>query len=190
MKLKKILALACCAVLLVCISVGATLAYLTDDDAVTNTFTVGKVEITLDEADVDDSTEGEDRDQANEYKLIPGGEYEKDPTVHVAAGSEEAWLFVKVVNGIADVEAEGETTIEAQMIANGWTAVEGADGYYSYKETVSAGEDIVVFSTFSIAEDVKQAALEACENIEITAYAIQAADLDTVEEAWTALGLN
>ena len=50
--LRKVLLLACSAVLLVCLSVGATLAYLTSNDTVVNTFTVGKVAITLDETDV------------------------------------------------------------------------------------------------------------------------------------------
>ena len=38
-KTRKILAMAACAILLVCISVGATVAYLTSTDTVTNTFT-------------------------------------------------------------------------------------------------------------------------------------------------------
>ena len=49
MKTKALLVLAC-AVMLVAASVFGTLTYLTDNDAVTNTFTVGKVNITLDEA--------------------------------------------------------------------------------------------------------------------------------------------
>ena len=53
-KLRKVLLLACSAVLLVCLSVGATLAYLTSTDTVKNTFTVGKVAITLDEVNVDE----------------------------------------------------------------------------------------------------------------------------------------
>ena len=51
-KAKKILVLVMSACLLVAVTIGATVAYLTDDDTVTNTFTVGNVQITLDEADV------------------------------------------------------------------------------------------------------------------------------------------
>ena len=48
-KLRRILLTLACAVLLVSLSVGATLAYLTSVTAeVQNTFTVGKVQITLD----------------------------------------------------------------------------------------------------------------------------------------------
>lgn len=50
----KALTLSLCAVLLVVTTVFATMAYLTSQDSVNNTFTVGKVEITLDEAQVND----------------------------------------------------------------------------------------------------------------------------------------
>lgn len=49
----KALLLTLCAALLVCATVLATMAFLTAKDAVTNTFTVGNVAITLDEAKVD-----------------------------------------------------------------------------------------------------------------------------------------
>ena len=49
-KLRKALTLILCAVALIAISVGATIAYLTDHASVQNTFTVGHVDITLTEA--------------------------------------------------------------------------------------------------------------------------------------------
>ena len=52
-KAKKVVALALCAVMLVVGSVAGTMAYLTSNDSVTNTFTVGNVVITLDETNVD-----------------------------------------------------------------------------------------------------------------------------------------
>ena len=51
-KLRRVLLLLACAVMLVSLSVGATLAYLTGKDEVVNTFTVGNVQIKLDEAKV------------------------------------------------------------------------------------------------------------------------------------------
>ena len=50
---KKVIALTLCAVLLVAASVLATVAYFTDKDSVSNTFSVGKVAITLDEKKVE-----------------------------------------------------------------------------------------------------------------------------------------
>lgn len=90
----KALLLTLCAVLLVAASVLGTMAYLTSTDTVTNTFTVGKVEITLDETDV--TNPNGPRVKANSYKLMPGTTYTKDPTVTVKAGSEESYVRMKV----------------------------------------------------------------------------------------------
>lgn len=90
----KALLLTLCAVLLVAASVLGTMAYLTSTDTVTNTFTIGKVEITLDETDV--TNPNGPRVQANSYKLMPGTTYTKDPTVTVKAGSEESYVRMKV----------------------------------------------------------------------------------------------
>jgi len=187
----KALALFLSAVLLVVTTVFTTMAFLTDTDKVTNTFTVGKVEITLDEAKVDEYgvlVEGAKRVQENEYKLIPGHKYVKDPTVHVAEGSEDCWLFVKVENGLVNAEAD-EDKIADQMKDIGWTLVSGTANIYSYKETVSAEEDVVVFKEFTLAGTADVASLKDAQ-IVITAYAVQADGFTTVELAWTAAGLQ
>lgn len=97
----KIMLLALCMVALIAVSVLGTMAYLTSTKTVTNTFTVGKVEITLDEAKV--GTDGKAltgdeavRVMANTYKLMPNGKYDKDPTVTVKAGSEESYVRILV----------------------------------------------------------------------------------------------
>ena len=149
----KALALALCAVLLVVSTVFVTMAYLTSKDSVTNTFTVGKVTITLDEAKVTadgEKVQGADRVKENKYHLIPGHFYVKDPTIHVANGSEECWLFVKVENGLANAEASGATSIESQMANKGWTKVEGTD-VYAYATKQAAGANVIVFDSFTIA---------------------------------------
>lgn len=95
----KALLLTLCAVLLVAASVLGTMAYLTSSAEVKNTFTIGKVEIKLDEAKVTADgipVEGAARVTANSYKLMPGNTYTKDPTVTVKAGSEEAYVRMKV----------------------------------------------------------------------------------------------
>ena len=91
----KALLLTLCAVLLVAASVMGTMAYLTSTDTVENTFTVGNVKITLDEAKVDtDGTPAApaERVKANSYKLLPGHTYTKDPTVTVIKGSESSYV--------------------------------------------------------------------------------------------------
>lgn len=93
----KALLLTLCAVLLVAASVMGTMAYLTSTDEVNNTFTVGNVKITLDEAKVNiDGTPvtPAERVKANEYKLLPGHTYTKDPTVTVKAVSESSYVRI------------------------------------------------------------------------------------------------
>ena len=186
----KALALALCAVLLVVTTVFVTMAFLTSKDTVTNTFTLGKVTITLDEADVNnDGTYVSNKDarvDANEYKLIPGHTYIKDPTIHVADDSEECWLFVKVENGLANAEAEGATSIASQMAAKGWAKVEGTD-VYAYATKQAAGADVVVFDNFKIAGTTDVSLYETAE-IVVTAYAIQADGFATAAAAWADAG--
>lgn len=199
---RKVLLLVLCAALLVSASIMGTMAYLTDSEANVNTFTVGKVYITMDEADVDEygvAIENADRVLANEYKLMPGHTYTKDPTIKVAEGSEDCWLFVTVANGIADIEGG---SIAAQMKENGWTKIEGTD-VYAYKEAVSANAEVPVFKSFTIKDDVTAETLKKYEpvttgegenevttysNITVTAYAIQKDGFTTASDAWKAAG--
>lgn len=180
---RKALLLSLCAVLLVVASVMGTMAYLTSTATVTNTFTVGDaVTITLDEVQVNpDGTPvtGAARVTENSYKLMPGHEYTKDPTVHVTGG--ECYVFVKVNNGLTSLEAEANT-IEAQMKANDWKAVTGVEGLYVYatgsetKTAVSgdpAATPLTVFEKFTIKDTAVRNDLTKASNIVIRAYAVQ-----------------
>lgn len=199
---RKALLLTLSALVLVAASILGTVAYLTSTTGpVTNTFTVGSVAITLDEADVNeygdlilDETETPvARVYSNEYKLIPGRTYTKDPVVHVQPGSEPSYIFVKVENGLTGIE--GPSTIASQMTANGWTLVPGETNIYSYKDIIDARaeqDDLTVFNNFTVSSAVTAEALstyttvEKIPNITITAYAIQADGL-TAEEAFDQL---
>ena len=195
----KALLLSLCAVMLVAASIFGTLAYLTDTDAVANTFTVGQVGITLDEADVNpDGTYKTDetaRVDANEYHLMPGNEYIKDPIVHVDESSEDSWIFVKVENGLSAFEAESVVgvyqSIANQISANGWTALEGVDGVY-YKEYAKdqKDKDLEVFAEFKIADNANDVEgwsyIPDTNDIVVTAYAVQADGFDNAAAAWEA----
>lgn len=151
MKKTKVLLTLACAILLVAASVMGTLAWLTDASAVKNTFTVGNIHFDeddglhgLDEAKVNlngepinnQNTVVEKKDAPrvveNTYKLVPGHEYTKDPIIHVAAGSEDCYLFVKVTNEISAIEDKSTTddkkTIAEQMGELGWMQVVDNDG--------------------------------------------------------------
>lgn len=206
----KALLLSLCAVLLVAASVLGTIAYLSDTEAVTNTFSVGSVTITLDEKDVDNDTNTADnvtvdgviRDKANGYKLLPGHQYDKDPIVHVDSTSEDCYLFVIVKNEIANIEsdADGDKKVADQIDANGWKKVgETADGsLYVYgtvadPTAVKGGENKTVFTTFKIDGDVTNTTLAGCagKTIVVTAYAVQVDGFEdnTASDIWnTAFG--
>ncbi len=191
----KILATALAAALLVTGTVFGTMAYLTDQDTVTNTMTVGNIDITLDEAKTDvDGTKvtPEERVQKNTYKLVPGHEYTKDPTVHVEADSEDSYVFVKVTNEIAGIEAaepDGYAPILKQITDNGWTALTGYDDVY-YKEYTSSTEtkNFAVFAKFKIDGDVDNAKLAeyAGKTIVVNAYAVQQDGFGSAGAAWAA----
>lgn len=176
-----------------------TLAWITaQSTVVTNTFTYGKVEITLDEAKVseygdllykdENKTELEDRVTANKYKLIPGEAYTKDPTVKVKSGSEPCYVYVEVNNGLKNVIVA--TTIEDQMKAKGWLQISGTNIWYynAVVDTLTEGEDIdlIVFESFKLADEIADIATVANNTITIKAYAVQSANLGTAEEAWAA----
>lgn len=99
---KKIVTLALVVAIAVMAIAGASLAYFTDTKTATNTFTMGNVKITLDEADIT-NPEG-DRVTENEYGIedvYPGAVLSKDPTVH-NTGKNPAYIraIVTIENGM------------------------------------------------------------------------------------------
>lgn len=201
MKKFKALLVVACALLLVAASVFGTMAYLTSKDTVTNTFTIGKVEITLDEAKVDlngTAVTPDERVKNNSYKLMPGHSYTKDPTVHVDAASEDSWIFVKVENGIADFEAAtsseegGYKKIADQIVAKGWTALDGVAGvYYKSYDKSTTGANLVVFENFKMADNANEVndwgnISADTTKVTVTAYAVQKDGFENANAAWTA----
>lgn len=194
-KKTKALMLVLCAVLLVTASVLGTMAYLTSTDKVVNTFTVGKVAITLDEAKVkEDGTPvaGAARVTGNAYHLLPGHTYTKDPTVHVQANSENSFIFVKVENGIEKYEAG--TTIAAQIADCGWQPLKddnNVDVKNVYYKTYTKSAEITnlpVFGHFTIADHADAADgwnnFSAETNVTVTAYAVQQDGFASAAAAW------
>ncbi len=130
------------AITLVVATVLTTIAFLTSSSAVSNTFTVGNVGIHMYESDVDadgkriaddPNINGDMKDSdGNNYHLIPGKTYDKDPTIYVSKNSDESYLFVKVRNNISTIEygnvtnvapesnSEDKPTIAEQLAKHGW----------------------------------------------------------------------
>ena len=135
--MKKGLILILSIVMVVCISISATLAYLfVETTPVENTFEYGDINITLDES------------EDLVLKMIPGNTITKDPTVTVLKDSEACWLFVKI--------DESTTTdfdkFMTYAIAEGWTLyntteagadinTDDNDSYWIYREVGAVTED-------------------------------------------------
>ena len=177
--MKKGLILILSIVMVVCISISATLAYLfVETTPVENTFEYGDINITLDES--------EDLD----LKMIPGNTITKDPTVTVLKDSEACWLFVKI----------GESTnfddFMTYEIADGWTALPGETNVY-YREVPATEAD----TEFAVLKDnkvlVKATVLKTELNaltegtmptLTFTAYAVQKDNVTSVADAWKLVG--
>lgn len=207
---RKVLMLVLCAALLVSATVAGTIAYLTDDDAVTNTFAVGKVYINLDEADTSTEDATDRTEEGNQYHLLPGQTYVKDPTVTVLKDSEESYVRMLVtVENLASLKNafpadeypdyyNGDVFL-LQMLVEGWDnsiwvfeAVEDNVYEFRYHETVAKAEENTVleplFTSVVIPGEIDNEHLAYLSGVEIevVAQAIQAAGFDTADAAWEA----
>ena len=207
---RKALLLTFCAVLLVVASVLGTIAYLTANDTVTNTFTVGQVAINLDEAKVNpDGTPvaNADRVKANSYKLLPGHTYAKDPTVTVLKGSESSYIKMTVTfNKATELDASfapdgaNLTSIFKDYGSDYWIAKGNTENTtantrtyeFWYKEAVGAPTADVklkaLFGSITVPSTINNDQLKTIAGMTITvnAYAIQADGFETAKDAWDA----
>lgn len=214
-KFTKILCLVMGAILLVTGTVAVTLAYLKDETlAVTNTMSVGKVEIDLDEVDVDLDgipVPNAPRVRENEYKLVPGSTYTKDPLIKVEAGSENCYVFFglhidesvkNVLDNNGKFDDGKDKSIFDQMAKNGWTRlnngtndvtttidnVEYAIYYYRTEVEIEGKTEAITlptFESFTVRSDV-EIDDNAQGEIKAMAFAIQSTNLDSVLAAWEA----
>ena len=215
---KKTLLIIVSMVLVAVISVMGTLAWLTDRESVVNVFTVGQVDILLDEADVDENgqlildEEGNpvERVKENEYHLIPGQTYIKDPTVTVQAGSEPSYIRMiltvhnaSAVQAILDKYELGDFSSliggwdEAVWLYRGFTEDTDANTIsfeFRYMETVGAGENDMelpaLFNTLIVPGQANNAELQALYDggfkMVVEGHAIQAAGFADEDAAWAA----
>lgn len=184
---KRILTVALVAALLATCFAG-TYAYLQDSEAQTNTFTTGKVYITLDEAKVKKDPEGnlvadgdnrttENQEYKDETKLFPDMTVTKDPTITLDAGSENAWIAAKITFTGYNAYAllTGGEMFDAD--ADDVEVVQNGDVVYVYVKAIqSAGAEIVLFDTLTIPKtwgNTEMAEINGM-TINVEAYAVQA----------------
>lgn len=227
---KKSLLLALSLVMALSLTVMGTIAYLTDTQAVVNKFTSGKVDIIVDETIVDEDGNPVDEDgdgvtendpddrteEGNDYHLVPGKEYTKDPTMTIKAGSEPSYVrFHVVITDYEDLKDAFEKHDEEYPY--GFVPTEHVDGEdeskwelygtpiedtendtlileYRYTETVDASEateDVVLpalFTSFTTPKHFDNDDMATLDALEIHVIgeAIQAEGFDTVDAAWAA----
>lgn len=182
MKKKPVALLLSGALLLGC-TVGGTLAWLTDEsDPVTNTFTVGDVQIALEET------------TGNQYKMTPGVTLPKDPTVTVKAGSEDCYVFVKV-----EKSPDFDNYITYQIDTNNWAQLTGVEGVYCTTAAVTdvttdRSIKILLDEQVQIKDSVTKEMMQSITNeptLTFTAYAIQLKNTNDTEwdaaAAWEAI---
>ena len=196
------IALALVLVLLLGCGIGGTIAWLLDTTpTVTNTFTVGKVDLTLVESPYDDTNNtygSPEEGVTNDYPMIPGNTYKKDPKVTVTANSEDCWLFV-----VVEKENNPDTYLTYALELTGWTPVPNeTNAYYrevkksdttrswpllkgnsTYADGYITVKDTIVNDSSTDASAVKMPTAGNEPKLVFTAYAVQKANR-TVNQAW------
>ena len=178
---KKIFMFTLVACLVILSIAGSSLAYFTDVDKATTTFTAGDVDITLTVTPTEATT-----------KIFPGVDYEKKATVTSAATSEEAFVGLTIDLTSADAAAldtlisleGGSGTVAIDDIlyvnSNAYTAkyVKTADGYRIFvvvSAALAANSSVEIPFVVDIpAEwDSDDATIFTTATVTVTAYATQ-----------------
>lgn len=183
---KKALAMLLSLVLLIGCVVGGTLAWLVaSSETVTNTFSVGDINITLSET------------TGTSYKILPGGTSAKDPTLKIQQGSEKCWVYVLIDNSVV---LNGTVVATPNINENDWKVVDksGTKTLYRYKDVVdasSAEQTLGVFTTVAYADTITKDNINTLKDtkIVITGYAHQSENTtqvvaDAAAKAWAELG--
>lgn len=166
--------------------------------------------IVLDPGTDDEETIEPGKSDGNEYNVVPGEEYLKDPTVTVLKGSEESYvrMRVEITNYAAVKEALGVeddkilSTLAPDLNTADWTQKSATvkddvlTVVFWYKEPVDASdtaEDVelpALFETFTVPGTLTKDDLQAIADMKMDIYgdAIQTASFDSAEEAWAGFG--
>lgn len=189
---KKVTAIALAVCILAVAVIGATMAYFTDTDSKTNTFTFGKVDIDLTEESIEDKEKGVKAgtvgtDGGFTYdKVLPGLVYSKVPTVKVVEGP--AWVVVTVtVPTIYDhADFFNGTANERDFVMEKKVVGENTVYYFYANAAVIAENSVTPFTEVKInpaltQDDVKN--LPAFDVV-VNAYGIQKEGFDNAQEAF------
>ena len=116
-------------VLLLVVAVGGAIAYFTDTDTKTNTFTIGNVDISLTEDGWDALADANDNDIPDVAEdMMPGESVTKDPTINNLSTKNPAYVFAKVEVPCTTIVAPATTSEELFTYTTnaGWTELSGS----------------------------------------------------------------
>lgn len=178
-------------------AVGGTLAWLiSQTDPVVNTFTYGDINIDLYEHEYNASENKLGKSKVPKvvnYKIIPGVDLPKDPTVEVKANPEACWLFVKVEkeNWPAFINTDGTKKV-SYSIAEGWNALSGqTDVYYRTVDatTTDTSFDVLKDNEVTVSdtltkEEIKDITTTTNPTLTFKAYAVQKDGIKDADAAW------
>ena len=184
--MKKKIAVAVSLLLVLALSIGGTIAYLTaQTDAITNTFTIGNIQITLKEM-VKGATGTEVEATTVEQKaftVVPGGTDTKKPIITVKANSEDCWLYAYVENNVQVAVQGVQTTVATLDIGSDWKVVasSGNKTLYRYTDnavaTAAADQSFTVFTTVTYdgtnITELNRADINGSDTIVVKAFAHQ-----------------
>ncbi len=111
-------------VLLLLFVVGGAVAYFTDTDTKTNTFTIGNVDIDILEAGWDALTDTDNDEIPDDAEdMMPGESVTKDPVIRNLSTKNPAYVFAKVEVPCTTIVAPATTSEElfTYTINTGWT---------------------------------------------------------------------
>jgi len=201
MSKKKIAVVLASAALIASLVIGGTLAYLTDTDTVTNTFTIGDIQITLTEPGWSDLGVDGIANTSDDpgYELVPGDTRVKNPKVTAVEG--DSWMRIKmeIVATDGSMDSTRVTKIMSTITglnvgagANQFTLVGAADSAtrtYTYNSKLAEGATAQLFTGISIPTTFTRTDMLALGRytIKLTAQAIQSDNL-TQADGYLELG--
>lgn len=164
-KKKKIALLVTSLALIATLLIGGTLAYFTDSDEATNVITLGKVD-----GDLDEPLWDENNPEGEIGNVVPGDEIVKDPTLTLAADSEDAYArFHVTFTGLTD------TQVSELKFYKGTEEVKfDGNGYFYVQEIMEANDTFVLFDKVVIPTSWGNEMAEKTFNINVVVELIQA----------------
>lgn len=188
---KKVTAIALAVCILAVAVIGATMAYFTDTDSKTNTFTFGKVDIDLteDSTDANGAVKGDiSADGGITYPgVLPGLVYSKVPTVTVKRESLDAWVIITAtVPTVYNWDGLFNNTVSTDFTMVKKPVGENTVYYFYANAAVTAGRSVMPFTEVKINPALTQNDVAKKFDMVINAYAIQKDGFSNAEAAFTA----